>query len=261
MNNILVFLIFFIYSSALCQELQHVFENEEVTLLNPKEANTYYFSLLPSTITTFILTLYDKEIQTSYDPQFSLGYKINNLLKANKVSDAAFWGSFNISQYEDALFERAIKEDLTCARLFLARGKGPTYYQSKRGCYSLVELALFAKRPTVARMFIEAGADPNYKKGQYNHYPICEAAKNNFPECVRLLLEKGANKGLDEALEWGAHNNSVEIVELLLVAGTKPSQTVLERAARNQNDVMVYNYFCNMEQKLTQKAIGFKILL
>ena len=93
-------------------------------------------------------------------------------------------------------------------------------------------------------MLLKAGADPNQKEHETAPYPICQAAQNNDTFCVRLLLEKGACKGLDRALQSAAGHNSLEIVKLLLLAGADPNNvqdghSPLIQAASHRNIPMI----------------------
>lgn len=244
-SSILIFLSFFIHSFMMCQEIVEAFEQEECILYDPKEANNYYFSLLPSDISQLILSHYSYDFRKCSKPLMSLRFKIDETFRDNKMSDAAFWGSFSIPTYENSLFNAAFGNgNLMCAQLYLARGKHPTDSRCEYNCSSPLGLALFAHHSTVACLLLNAGADPNHKDGESGAYPICTAAQNNDPACVRLLLEKGANKNLELALQWGARNNSLEIVKLLLAAGANPNKVssghkAIVEAATHQNVEMV----------------------
>lgn len=242
-NTKIAFFNFSFYLSLSSQEIAHVFETEEVTLHDPKETNKYYFSLLPVAVSTMVITLFDERIRESYKPEWSLGYKIEEILKENKMSDAAFWGSFNTTVYDNRLFNLAFGEGvIDCARLYLAHKKNPSDLGGEYA-QSPLNIALFAKQSEVACLLIEAGADPNQKDNEITPYPVCAAAQNNDALCVRLLLEKGANKNLERALQWAAHHNSLEIVNLLLAVGADPNNvnglSALIEAVGHRNIPMV----------------------
>lgn len=238
LNNTILFLFFFFFRFTICQEIKEVFEQEEVTLHDPCEVNKYYFSLLPPVVNKQIL-----DFRKNSSLEFTLSFKIKSLLKKNHMSDAAYWGSFNVTLYDNALFNEAFGEgNIFCAQLYLARKKDPLALEGEY-TQSPLNLALFANHSQVSCILLERGADPNQKDYEFSPYPICKAAQNNDPVCVRLLLEKGATKGLEDALQWGARKNSTEIVRLLLEKGTDPNKidsglTAFVEAARNQNVVM-----------------------
>lgn len=219
-NNILIFLSL-TFSSSISQEVVQVFAQEEVTLLDPQEVNKYYFSLLPSIINKIVLALYSEEFQSLpvWHYESLLRSKIDKLLVTNNMSYAAFWGSFKVSLYENCLFRAAFSGGSTlCAQLYLARGKHPTYSVGEYDSSSSLGLAVYTKHSHIVELLLNAGADPNYKTSNYDEYPICRAAQNNDTICVQLLLQKGANKNLEQALQWAARNNSHEIVDMLLAA-------------------------------------------
>ena len=245
-NSILIFLSL-IYSLSISQEIVQVFEQEEVTLLDPLEVNKYYFSLLPSILSKIVLALYSEEFQSLVDWSYEslLRSKIDKLLVLNNMSYAAFWGSFKVSAYENCLFRTAFAGgNRFCAQIYLARDKHPTYSRGEYDSCSPLGLAVYTKHPQIVKLLLSAGADPNHRTSDYDDYPIARAAQNNDATSVRLLLEKGANKDLEIALQWGASKNSTEIVSLLLHAGAAPHKAVsgpeaLIEAASHQNPVMV----------------------
>lgn len=241
-NKFIPIITFCLILTLSAQEMAQVYETEEITLSIYKETNIYYFSLLPSSVNRTILTFYSEEFRRKWSPEnFDLTWKIENLLKENKINDADFWGSFNGTVYDNVLFSEGFGEgNMASALKYLSRKKNPNAPYTEYGIALLpLNLALYAKRSEVACMLLEAGADPN-QTDDASRYPICQAAQNNDAITVRLLLQKGAHKNLETALPWAARNNSTEMVELLLEAGADPNRvdsgmSSFEEAATNQN--------------------------
>ena len=145
--NSLILVNFLTYGFVASQEAVQVFEHEEFNLHDPFEVNKYYFSLLPSQISYLVLVLYSSEFKIALpDPRYKLDFKIADNLEQNNMSDAAFWGSFNTTIYDNKLFNEAFgKGNITCARYYLARKKNPSAVNAEFGIpISPLYLALYA---------------------------------------------------------------------------------------------------------------------
>lgn len=76
--------------------------------------------------------------------------------------------------------------------------------------------------------------DQNYEIFGPNSSPIVTAASNGHLEIVRILLEHGAKKGIDNALETAASKDHQELVLLLLKHGANVDNA-LEAAVANEH--------------------------
>ena len=65
---------------------------------------------------------------------------------------------------------------------------------------------------------LAAGANPN--GGDHELLPLVEAADAGHAEVVRLLLRAGADPKKRDYMGWGPSSSNLEIVQLLLAAGT-----------------------------------------
>jgi len=77
------------------------------------------------------------------------------------------------------------------------------------------------------RFCLENGFDPNQADGEFGDTPLHYACKLNYVDCVRVLLQFGANPNavsliLDTPLHCCVSNANADIIDLLITNGADP---------------------------------------
>ncbi|WP_274557223.1 ankyrin repeat domain-containing protein [Streptomyces spiramyceticus] len=116
-------------------------------------------------------------------------------------------------------------DDDTVVRL-LRSGISPET-PDEEGTTPLYEAAM-QNRPSIVRLLLAAGADPNRASGpEAGDLPLCGAAVGGHTEVVEALLSAGATPDLREefeftALAWAVRQGNSDTVEALLEYGADP---------------------------------------
>jgi len=131
----------------------------------------------------------------------------------------------------ERLWEAAKKGDLATVKALIEAGvdvDARTEFDA-----TAVYFAASNDHAEVCAALADAGADLNVADNFYDNSPIGMAAWLGFPECVRVLVEKGAENGTG-ALFAAVSNGHVEVVEVLL-ATIDPPQGVLDSTWQQAN--------------------------
>jgi ankyrin repeat protein len=117
-------------------------------------------------------------------------------------------------------------ETLPVVRDLLARGADPNaYYPNEFGPMSALYGAAGVRHdPEMTSALLEAGADPNGEP--WFGDALYHATEATSPDCVRILLEHGAQPNGTNALAHALDDERYEHVRLLLEAGADPNMLV-----------------------------------
>jgi energy-coupling factor transporter ATP-binding protein EcfA2 len=110
-----------------------------------------------------------------------------------------------------------------------------TFFIFKQGSASVPEvheplhLAAYFNLPQLVSRYISEGHNPIDSVSESNDTPLVWASEMGSAECVKLLLEAGADPNAFEydgwsALHWAARNGHADVAELLLGKGAKADQ-------------------------------------
>jgi uncharacterized protein len=137
------------------------------------------------------------------------------------------------------IYESVISNDLKAAKKFLSADRQLLDKHSKDG-FTPLGFAAFFSRAQIAEFLVKEGADVNVaSNNDFKVAPIHSAVAAKNPFIVQLLINHVANPNAQQQndvtpLHAAAHNNSLEIVQILLKSGAdKDLKTKDGKSARD----------------------------
>lgn len=164
----------------------------------------------------------------------------------------------------DELIHAVERGNVTEVQNLLLQGIDPRIKDQLTGhLFSLaIRLKIKKKQNDMVRVLLESGLDPNIKDSYGNHVLFSVLNYYKSPELIPLLIEYGANPGLEtdgykSSLFWAVEHNKLELADLLLSKGANPNlqqygrKTPLHNSiARGNKDMVELLLYYNADTSL-----------